>query len=482
MVLDIFSYAWVQLQSSATEPQHKQRLAKKIDKTIMALVSSYKGTEAIPLLSFLGDLFRKLDPEVIPQNPKWLIPVVAFIRNLVMSRPEQTGRAAYTNLCATLLQVYPVQAPRLLFSGAPTPSKTFTKTTTQETNPFSFLLVSLLLVDIRASMPVLLEQLNSPTYPALSNRLSSAYDTISHFISHLVHTLDSPSSSQESLTLSSKNLLTLRKSLSETMSDTIVYLRDRYDSAVAGAMGLDPSARSGPAYNTVEVMTVAWDSSTDPIESDRFVLSAVRALALWLREDEGDVLRREASAVMDLFTDLYRSSMRPEKSLDFREAIIVALEGICETDEGRDALLNHEGWKLLTTDLLSILKGTATTNSEMDAGRGIEIIRILLVLIENEQPYAKDEWTDLITGVAAWSVPDAQQTPAVVEFEVAALQLVSGLLEHSHPTVRRRFEHSIGDIIRLAKELREEKVQPVQDEGLTESLDEVLETLEGLKL
>jgi hypothetical protein len=477
MVLDILTFAWLQQQSNATLPQDKQRLTKKIDKTIMALVSSFKGADPVTLLEFLGNLLRKLDPEVIPRNPQWLIPVVAFIRNLVTSRPTQNGRAAYTNLCAALLQAYPIQAPRLLFSNAPT-----TSTTTSSSDPFSFLLVSLLLVDLRASFPTLLEQINSPTYPQLSTRLTSAYDTISHFISYLVRSFDSPNELSPSLTPS--NLLTLRKSLSETMADTIQYLRDRYDASVAGAMGLHPSARAGPAHTDAERMTVTWDSKTDTIETDSLVLAAIRALALWLREDDGDMLRREAAGIMDLLMDLYRSSMAAsvkENILDFRQPILIALEGITDSEEGREALLEHDGWKVLTEDLLSILDSTSTSSNETEASRGIEIIRILLPVVEAQSPSAREEWSDILTRVSQWHVPDARQPAGVVEFQVAVLQFVTGLIEHSHPSVGRRFKHSIGDIVRLAEDFKE-KVGAVQDEGLAESLDEVLETLEGMNL
>lgn len=482
MVLDILNYAWLQEQSNLENAQDKQRLGKKVDRTIAALVASFKGADAVPLLAFLADLLRKLDPAVVPHNPQWLSSVVTYIRNLVTSRPTKDGRAAYTNLCATLLHVYPIQAPRFLFNNAPPSSSTTNTPSTKSTdsNPFSFLLVSLTLVDLRSSFPTLLEQLNSPSYPALSTRLTSAFDTVSYFISYLIRSLDSPNSS---FTISPSNLLTLRKSMSETMADTISYLRDRYDASVAGAYGLDPSARTGPAHMDEEHMTVTWDSKIDTVETDSLILSAIRALALWLREDDNDMLRKESAALMDLFIDLYRSSLTSagkDNHLDFTQAILVALEGITAVEEGRNALLEHDGWKVLSNDLLSILASTSTSDNE--AARGVETIRILLPIVESETPYAKEEWTDLVTKVAAWDVPDNQQPNEVVELQVAVMQLVAGIIEHSHPSVRSRLKNTVGDIKRLAEELKEKKVREVKDDGLTESLDEVLDTLHGLKM
>jgi hypothetical protein len=269
------------------------------------------------------------------------------------------------------------------------------------------------------------------------------------------------------------------------MADTISYLRDRYDASVAGAYGLDPSARTGPAHMDEEHMTVTWDSKTDTVETDNLILSATRALALWLREDDNDMLRKESAALMDLFVDLYRSSTKSagrDNHLDFRQAILVALEGITAVEEGRDALLEHDGWKVLSDDFLSILASTSTSNDEAEAARGVEIIRVLLQIVESETPHAKEEWTDLVTKVASWDVPDAQQATGVVEFQVAAMQLVAGIIEHSHPSVRRRLKNTFGDIKRLAEELREKKVEEIKDDGLTESLEEVLDTLAGMKI
>lgn len=375
--------------------------------------------------------------------------------------------------------MYPIQAPYLLFSDTSTtsPSK-------DTSNPFSYLLISLLLVDIRSSVPILLEQLNSPTYTSLSTRLTSAFDIISHFISHLVRALDSPSPSSTSLSLSPSDILSLRKNVSETMSNTISYLRDRYDASVAGAMGLHPSARTAPTHTGGDRLTVAWDSATDRIENDGLILSAVRALALWLREDDNDQLRREAAGLADLFVDLYSASMKrgheERGGLDFRQPVLVAFEGItaCE-EEGVEALLEHEGWKVLAEDMLGILSASSKETNEEEAGRGIEIVRVLLPIVEAESPGAREEWMDVVTRVAAWHVPDQRQEGRVEEFQVAVCQLVTALLVNNHPGVVRRYRHSIGAVVGVVRQLRE---RGKRDAALREELDDVLVTLEELAM
>lgn len=335
-------------------------------------------------------------------------------------------------------------------------------------------------MDLRSSFPTLLEQLNSPTYAALSTRLTSAFDVLSHFISHLVRALDSPSAT-DTLSLSPSNLLSLRKSISETMSNTISYLRDRYDASVAGAMGLHPSARTAPTHSGGDRLTVAWDSATDRIEDDGLVLSAVRALALWLREDDNEPLRREAAGLADLLLDLYSTSAKRanegKAGSDFRQPVLVAFEGITACEEGVESLLEQGGWKVLSDDMLSILAASSKDTNEEEAGRGVEIVRVLLPVVEAESPGAREEWMDVVTRVAAWDVPDQRQVGKVEEFQVAVCQLVTALLVNNHPGVVRRYAHSVGAVVGVVKQLRE---RGEEDAALSEELDDVLRTLEGL--
>jgi|SRR3569833_85274 len=60
--LDVLSLSW--LNSATSSAEDKAELRRKIDETIRALVSSFKGTDAVTLLSFLGSLLRNLDEEV----------------------------------------------------------------------------------------------------------------------------------------------------------------------------------------------------------------------------------------------------------------------------------------------------------------------------------------------------------------------------------------------------------------------------------
>ncbi|EOO03041.1 putative duf1941 family protein [Phaeoacremonium minimum UCRPA7] len=420
--LEVLYFTWL---NSMSLPEAKATLSLKIDATIRSLVATFRGTDAITLLAFLAKLLRSLNAESLPRNPPWIKQLIAYIRNVVSSRPTAEGRAAYTNLAATLLQVYPSETPQLLFSEEIEAEK-----------PFSYLFVNLLLVDLRSSFPSLLEKLNSPEYSEIARRLASAFDIISSFIGFLVRYMDDDNlqSSSTAHMMAPDLLLKLRKSISETMSVTIEFLRDRWDASVAGALGLHPDARAGTANTFAgSRLTLAWDSKTDAAGEDALIFAAVRSLAIWLREDDNDTLRREAAALADMLMELYRDSGARSAAQDFRPPVVVALEGITAVEEGVEAFLDQDGWDILSQDMLAVLQASSAISDEAEALRATEIVRLLLPIAEAERPGAREAWMAVVTKVAAWDVPPAEQPPAVYEFQVAVLQLVTALLANTHP-------------------------------------------------
>jgi hypothetical protein len=261
------------------------------------------------------------------------------------------------------------------------------------------------------------------------------------------------------------------------MSVAIEYLRDRWDASIAGAMGLHPDARSGAANtSTGSRLTLIWDSKTDSVSEDPLLLAAIRALAIWLREDDNETLRKEATGLCDMFMELYRNSSLDK--LDFRRPILVALEGITISEGGIEGFLNHEGWQFLTQDMLSILESSSTVSDESEAARGVEIVRILLPIVETEQPGSREQWMDVVTRLAAWDVPDTEQPPIVQEFQIALLQLVTALLVNTHPGMQRRYMYSTSAVLGIANRLRG---RPIVDPVLREALDDVLTTLDNLR-
>ncbi|UNI21514.1 hypothetical protein JDV02_007497 [Purpureocillium takamizusanense] len=462
--MNVLRFAWL---NSMTTIDDRRNLSVKIDETLQNLISSFTGTDAVTLLDFLGAFLRQADSTILPENPKWLEAVAAAIRRLVTSRPAPQARSAYTNASAALLQAYPSNAPKLLFTDDKSDDR-----------PFAFLLINLMLIDIRSSAPTLLEKLNTLDYPQTSRRLASAFDVICIFVGYLVQALEDDT--LETFVMSPDSLLKLRKGISETMSVAIEYLRDRWDASIAGAMCLHPDARAGTAATSTGThYTLTWDSLADTADGDPFILSAVRALALWLREDENEQLRMEATGLIDMLMDLYKASTESEK-LDFRSPVLVALEALVTLDEGREILLRHNGWQILVKDLTNTLQAAKSRSStyEANAARGVEIVRILLQIAEQESSGTEEAWMDLITAVASWDASATQELrPIEQEFSVAVLQLCCTLVESASVGMRSRYKHSVSAINDIAGQVNS-GLGPRS--VLREEMEDVLSTLREL--
>ena len=457
--LDIFEVAWLNAMDGSIP---KASLSEKFGAVLRILVPSFSRTDAVTLLNFLGSFLRQASREIIPPQPSWLHAVVGHIQNLVTSRPTPEARAAYTNAAASLLQSYPNEVSKLLF----TEDK-------NEEKPFGYLFINLLLIDIRSTAPMLLEKLNSPDYPATSRRLASAFDVISMFIGFLIRSLDEDGP----MVMQPDSLLKLRKGLSDTMSVAVEFLRDRWDASVAGAMGLHPDARSGVAETSMgSHRTLPWDSMKNSADEDPFTLSALRAVSLWLREEENETLRKEATGLTDMLMDLYQSSS-PD-GLDFRSTVLVALEALITIEEGRDMLLKHDGWKILTKDLTAIMQHNPKLMPESEASRGIETVRILLPIAEMERTGTTEDWMNFITTAAAWDALDDASSPLVLEFEVAVLQLCSVILIGAGPGMRQKYTHSIGAIAGIASRL-ERSIG--KSDPLREQIDDVMGALASVR-
>ncbi|KAI1457227.1 DUF1941-domain-containing protein [Annulohypoxylon moriforme] len=478
-VLTIFIWAWEKGTVDLQDENAKVLMRAKIDSGVQSFVSSFIGTDATSLLEFISHILRNLDEKLIPQNPKWIGSVTKLIRNLATNRPTAASRSAYTNCAGALLLIYPESTPRLLFLDEKDSSK-----------PFSYLFINLILVDLRATLPSLLEKLNDPEYPDISQRLTSALDILTAFIGQLVawmEELDDPKPSADLaniwLKISPDLVLKLSRSIAETLSITMEYLRDRWDASVAGAQGLHPEARTGDAHtNFGSHKTLAWDAKDESAATDAFILSAIRAIALWVRDDDGDILRKECSGLMDMFIELYQSSgstSTQPNGLDYRLPILAALEGVLRTKKGIDAFSSNDGWAILSRDLLKILEGSSSPSilQGVDFVRGTRIALVLSIVAESEVPTPED-WMSIVTAVAAYDVPSTESAndSTLLEFQADVLQLATTLLENSNPGMRKRYVHSARAIRGVAEQLRS---RTEEGSETTKQLEDVLSTLDA---
>ncbi|KAI1143926.1 DUF1941-domain-containing protein [Hypoxylon sp. FL0543] len=457
-VLTIFIWAWERGTTGLEDEQAREAMRAKIDSGIQSFVSSFIGTDATSLLEFISHVLRNLDESLIPRNPKWLGSVTKLIRNLSTNRPTSASRSAYTNCAGALLLIYPESTPRLLFLDEKDASK-----------PFSYLFINLILVDLRATLPSLLEKLNDPEYPRISQRLTSALDILTAFIGQLIgwmEELDNPKPEAHStirwLQMPPDLVIKLSSSIAETLAVTMEYLRDRWDASVAGAQGLHPEARTANAHTDFgSRKTLAWDAKDESAATDAFILSAIRAIALWVRDDDGDALRKQAAGLMDMFMELYQGSSSASSQpngLDYRLPILAALEGVLRTSKGIQAFNSYNGWNILSADMLRILEASSTTAPlhEADIIRGTRIALVLQIVAESEGVPPED-WMGVVTAVAAYDVPMAERDVddgVLLDFQADILQLAKTLLTNANPGMRKRYVHSARAIRGIAEQLR----------------------------
>ncbi|KZF21615.1 DUF1941-domain-containing protein [Xylona heveae TC161] len=381
LALDVIQYALVNgITSDDASETEKQRF----EAIISSLVLSFRDAPADLLLETLADLFMRLPEDILSPSPKWIPSLVNLIQQALFKRPTASARKSITFLCGTLINDR--QFASTLFRdqqslpGFPTQSekqrgkqKESAASLPSETKPFSSLFINLLLIDIRATIPSLMENLASPTYPETATRLGFAYQIVFTFISQLISAFDhlddeadadidtDPDPASRSslptmpLLLAPDLLLKLRRDIAETISLTIEYLRDRWDAAVGGAAGLHPDARPRPPAaaassqftsgasapsgttdnNTTSSepsapLSLPWDTASAPITHDSLLLSALGPLGLWLREDDDNTaLRNEAVGITDVLVGMY-----PSAPTTARLSILYALQGIVDAGAG----------------------------------------------------------------------------------------------------------------------------------------------------
>jgi hypothetical protein len=73
---------------------------------------------------------------------------------------------------------------------------------------------------------------------------------------------------------------------------------------------------------------LTWDNPIIAPEQDPIILSGLRALSLWVREDDNSQLNKQTMGMADMLAALYESSVKEDAKTDFRHPILVLLEGL----------------------------------------------------------------------------------------------------------------------------------------------------------
>lgn len=454
MVLSILAWTW-----TTSFQDHQVAGAAQIDESIRGLCASYKGTDAVTLLEFMSKLLGRLEPELLLDLPTWLNTVVELIHKLVTMRPTAASREAFTNCAANLLVAFGDKASELLFKGIFTSAKSL-----------PYLFMSLVLVDIRSTLPSLLGKLNTQEYPTIAERLTSGLVILSFFIDHLLMMIDRAESEDVFHQVQPDLLLKLRDSVAETLSLVMEYLRERWDAAVSGAQGLHPEARIGVVHTVSgSLKTLAWDSRHESVSEDRLLLAALKALGDWLREDDAPTLRGEATGLIDLLMDLYQPGSAARTGVATRPLVLGVVDGIIKEGAGVQTVLEHDGWTILSKDLVSIL-ANSDISDRISHELGQHISAILRLLAESRLTTPED-WLDIVTNVAAYNVPDVQH-PALSLQQLWAdvLELCTLLLSHAPPGVKRRYEHSASALAGIASAIAKMNLDDLINSQISEAV------------
>ncbi|QDS75095.1 hypothetical protein FKW77_007061 [Venturia effusa] len=407
------------------------------------------------------------------QSPKWITYAMDLVRTTIKKQPTSRGRNACIRLVGNLIQGLP---PSSRFS-----YELFKDSPSQKNDgaPFSYIFINLVSIEIRSTIPSLLESLASASYTSTALRLASCYDIMSAFIQYLLHYLDQNEAIMEgplSSALSPEQFLRIRKDFAETLSMTLEFFRDRWDATVSGAGGLDPGARNDPS----SPLALTWDNPSVSPAGDPIILAGLRTLSLWLKEDENAELGREAISLMDMYMALYSSSMAADARVDFRHPILTCLTGLVPgSDDAAQQFLDHKGWTLLQDDFLHNISLLDIGVSQNLAAHTQDIIRVLLLVVESETvPQTRLPWMTIVKKLAETRLPSLRDKEKL-ETLVGGWQLAVALVLKAPHNVKKSNAKNIESIKRKAEAISNE-LRGSSEVDLVDSLREVIEGLENV--
>lgn len=391
-----------------------------------------------------------------------------------MARPSPAQREAAILLSSGLLMEWGKEMQKLLFLDLPTSGHSDSK-------PTAYLFVNLLLTDIRTELPSLLTIIASPGYENVARRLSCDFEVLDGFLEFLMHSLDDDDESLQSLVMAPDLLLKLRRDVSETMSLTIEFLRDRWDAAVAGAAGLHPDARQADDAP----LSLTWDKHDTAIRSDNLIAASIRTLSTWLAEDENENLLKESAGITDVLLGLFtRKETDDTNSGHLEYSITIALQSIIGTTEGNEAFHSNNGWASIWQNIeRAIPKLSAAKAQGLDGqfSEAIEATRLLYSVAEKTKiRYAKQEWMTAVKAAASLNLPEGSVSALALEFRTTLYQLSTELLTKAPTNVRKGYDSETRTIATSSRKVVEKFKEEADKRDMVESALEVAVELDAL--
>lgn len=234
------------------------------------------------------------------------------------------------------------------------PALVFSYTSTSGKTSFASHFMNLILADLLSSFPTLTAEVGSHRYATLSVRLGREFDILLQFINFLVSLSEAEGSShlQGSLTLTPSQILNFRQSAQDVFSQLIEHLRDRWD-------------EKAESFN----------------EDDPFLLCGLKALCLWLREDDTAHIKNLASSILDILLLLW------DRFPQFQTWLIAAFPQILEEKEEQTVEIwkTERGFDRVFRKLKIIVDAKVLAEEE-EILLGIECARFLYEVVDLESP------------------------------------------------------------------------------------------------
>jgi len=362
-----------------------------IDSLTAEMVSQNKPTNRTPLFDALTTIYQDtgISHAILAERT-----IVVIQETILVSKPTTNTIKSTINLAAVFVH-HPSPDANLntLLLTKPTclpddPDK-----------PFASIFPTLLATEIRSTLPTLLDRLALSTYPQTALNTANAYDLLTAFTAFLTTPL--------AVTLPPTILLTLRSALHPTLTQTAEFLRHRYDAAITAAPGLSADARrdlrvTADWRSAGPVRSLTWDSPAFDVFDDPIVVSGLRWLALWIREDEGEELRGLVSGMVDVLLDIVGRGT--QEGLKISVCVILAvLVGDEEAEEVVDEVLGLGGWDVLAKELRCCFGEIGDGGW---AERTQDVVRVLLGVIESDAvPATREAWMDVVSFLASVPLP-----------------------------------------------------------------------------
>ena len=261
----------------------------------------------------------------------------------------------------------------------------------REESPSTYLLLATIHADIISTIPYLQGDLNSDDYAKTSTRLARGYDVVSAFVAYLIKGLDTDGDGGKSFLMPMDLLLKAQEKLTDMMYETIEDLRERYNCAASNATSaVGPHISALPSNgDSSTCLPLTAKNPIDAMLQHDLTLSQIRALSLWLGNEDNEGLRKAAVGIMDVLQAMYHNSDNETSEYPtLRGPVLEALSGVIQTDEGVIAFLKQDWWDSLSTELEELLLSVSASEAQ-----AIAIANILMNVIESEATRTtRKEW------------------------------------------------------------------------------------------